>query len=270
MVSPETCSTSRATALEASWRRSRAAGVDPGTIDPAYDGEPTARLSVLARTAIAAIEDIAHTLTTEPVSLLLTDDRAVVVHRWCADRDLRVRLDRVRLLPGFAYSESGVGTNGIGTAVETRRPALVTGEAHFVSPLAGFSCAGVPLRHPTTGSLVGVVNLTADAGFGTALMLPFVRAVAAEIERCWGGLPTPAPRTAARAAARAAARRAAAGTGAQSLRERTPMRIEALELQAIRAALRAARGDVAEAAALVGLSRATIYRRMRRYRLVSS
>ncbi len=257
MASPVTGSASRAPALEASWRRSRAAGVDRGTINPTYDGEPAPRLSDLARTAIAAIEDVAHTLTTEPVSLLLTDDRAVVVHRWCADRGLRARLDRVRLGPGFVYAERAVGTNGIGTALETRRPTLVAGGAHFVSPLAGFSCAGVPLRHPGTGSLVGVVNLTADAEYGTALMMPFVRTVAAEIERRWSVLPTPARRSAARASARA-------------LRERTPTRIEALELEAIRAALRAARGDVTEAAALVGLSRATVYRRMRRYGLVST
>ena len=71
------------------------------------------------------------------------------------------------LAPGFSYAEEHVGTNGIGTALEGGGPARVFGHEHYVEHLEEFACTGVPVRHPVTHKVLGVVDLTCwrrDAG----------------------------------------------------------------------------------------------------------
>ena len=71
------------------------------------------------------------------------------------------------LAPGFSYAEQFVGTNGIGTALEARGPAQVFGHEHYVERLEELACAGAPIRHPVTGKVLGVIDLTCwqrDAG----------------------------------------------------------------------------------------------------------
>ena len=43
----------------------------------------------------------------------------MVLTRLTADHDLERHLDGVKLAPGFSYAEDRVGTNGIGTALES-------------------------------------------------------------------------------------------------------------------------------------------------------
>ena len=60
-----------------------------------------------------------------------------------------------------------VGTNGIGTALESGRAAHVFGHEHYAEHLEDLACAAVPIRHPISGKAVGAVNLTCwrkDAG----------------------------------------------------------------------------------------------------------
>ena len=87
--------------------------------------------------------------------------------RLTADRDLERHLDRVQLAPGFSYAEKFVGTNGIGTALESGQAAHVFGHEHYAEHLEDLACAAVPIRHPISGKAVGAVNLTCwrkDAG----------------------------------------------------------------------------------------------------------
>lgn len=226
--------------LRASWQRSADHGVDPQLLEPGYRRRPGRTLTETARIAIAAIEDLSRSLSGESVALVLSDDDGEVVHRWCPDADLRRRLDGVGLAPGFRYSEASVGTNGIGTALATGAPTLIEGTEHFAAELDRFACAGVPVTHPLTGRLLGVVDLTVSAGRGTMLMLPFVRTVAGEIEhrltRHW---PSEA--------------------GA------TLTELETLERDAIVSALMREDGNPSRAATRLGISRATIYRRIHQY-----
>jgi transcriptional regulator of acetoin/glycerol metabolism len=60
-----------------------------------------------------------------------------------------------------------VGTNGIGTALESGQAAHVFGHEHYAEHLEDLACAAVPIRHPISGKAVGAVNLTCwrkDAG----------------------------------------------------------------------------------------------------------
>jgi transcriptional regulator of acetoin/glycerol metabolism len=150
----------------ASWRRSREWHVAADHIDLSYVRDPDLD-TPLTRTALPVLQNLRESLQGEQVSVILTDARGVALFRLTADHDLERYLDRVQLAPGFSYAEEFVGTNGIGTALESGRAAHVFGHEHYAEHLEDLACAAVPIRHPISGKAVGAVNLTCwrkDAG----------------------------------------------------------------------------------------------------------
>ena len=150
----------------ASWRRSREWHVAADRIDLSYVRDPDLD-TPLTRTALPVLQNLRESLQGEPVSVILTDAHGVALSRLTADRDLERHLDRVQLAPGFSYAEEFVGTNGIGTALESGQAAHVFGHEHYAEHLEDLACAAVPIRHPVSGKAVGAVNLTCwrkDAG----------------------------------------------------------------------------------------------------------
>jgi len=153
-------------AILASWRRSREWHVAADRIDLSYVRDPGLD-TPLTRAALPVLEDLREDLRGEPVSVILTDAHGVALARLTADHDLERHLDRVQLAPGFSYAEEVVGTNGIGTALESGRAAHVFGHEHYAGQLADLGCAAVPIRHPVSGLITGAVGLTCwrkDAG----------------------------------------------------------------------------------------------------------
>ncbi len=150
----------------ASWRRSRESHVAADRIELSYVRDPDLD-TPLTRTALPVLQNLRQNLQGELVSVILTDAHGVALSRLTADRDLERHLDRVQLAPGFSYAEEFVGTNGIGTALESGQAAHVFGHEHYAEHLEDLACAAVPVRHPISGKVAGAVNLTCwrkDAG----------------------------------------------------------------------------------------------------------
>lgn len=167
--------------IQASWLRSSRLQVDTDNLDPAYhelDG-PTP----LALSAAPVLSALANELANESVSIILTDQHGLVLQRACPDPALVRQLDKAYLSPGFSYAEEEVGTNGIGTALEAGVPTMVTGSEHFTGSLGGFACAGAPIHHPVTGSLLGVLDLTSSVTHSNALLMFCARSTAQKIEQ---------------------------------------------------------------------------------------
>lgn len=163
-----------------SWARSTRAGVNPTLVDPSYAADlAESQLNELVGGVMAKM---AAQLDAEPVSMIFADATGRVIHRLCSDSALGARLERVSLAPGFTYAEDTVGTNGIGTALLTRRPTLISGGEHFTEPLMNFACAGAPVTHPLSGAMVGVLDLTCLSGASDPLLLAYARSIAARIE----------------------------------------------------------------------------------------
>jgi transcriptional regulator of acetoin/glycerol metabolism len=149
----------------ASWTRSRRWQVRPDQLDLPFEGGEGD--TILTRAAMPVLQQTADLFATEPVSIILCDADGVVLSRLTGDSGLEHHLNRVWLAPGFSYAEQFVGTNGIGTALEARGPAQVFGHEHYVEHLEELACAGAPIRHPVTGKVLGVIDLTCwqrDAG----------------------------------------------------------------------------------------------------------
>lgn len=167
-------------AISTSWRRSRAFNVHADRLELPFVREPNPE-SPLISAARPILEQLADDLATEPVSIILTSPDGVVLSRTTAHRQLRTLLDKVSLAPGYSYSEEHAGTNGIGTALETRQPTLVTGAEHYAGPLAGLSCAGVPIVHPISGAVVGALDLTCPDVHPSSLLLSLAKSATSHI-----------------------------------------------------------------------------------------
>ncbi|MGH3628030.1 MAG: sigma-54-dependent Fis family transcriptional regulator, partial [Sciscionella sp.] len=167
--------------IMASWQRSRDSLVSADHFELRYDPNPNTETE-LARSASEVVEDAAQQFGGEPVSVVLTDSDGVVLDRRTGDSRLRQKLDRVSLAPGFSYAEQFVGTNGIGTALQGGRATEVFGHEHYVEHLEDLACAGAPIRHPTSGTLLGIIDLTCWRHDANAMMSTVATGLARRIE----------------------------------------------------------------------------------------
>lgn len=164
----------------ASWWRSREWRVAADRLDLSYRGAPNLD-TPLARAAEPVLRNLHEQLDGQPISIVLTDANGLILRRLTGDRDLERQLDAIMLVPGFSYAEDLVGTNGIGTALESGGPAHVFGHEHYAERLEGMACAGVPLRDPVSGKTVGVIDLTCWRRDADPLMLSLVRSTAGQL-----------------------------------------------------------------------------------------
>jgi sigma-54 dependent transcriptional regulator, acetoin dehydrogenase operon transcriptional activator AcoR len=164
----------------ASWWRSRQWNVAADHIELNYLREPDLE-SNLARTADPVLRHLHEQLDGQPISIILTDAAGMVLTRMTADHDLERHLDRVKLAPGFSYAEDKVGTNGIGTALESGGPAHVFGHEHYAEHLEGLACAGVPVHDPVSGKTVGVIDLTCWRKNADPLLVSLAKSTADQI-----------------------------------------------------------------------------------------
>jgi transcriptional regulator of acetoin/glycerol metabolism len=165
----------------ASWTRSVAWQVPADHIELPY-AEDVDDDSVLTRAARPVLAEVSDQFATEPVSVILCDADGVVLDRRTADTSLESHLDRVLLRPGFSYAERHVGTNGIGSALEGGGPAQVFGHEHYVEHLEDLACAGIPVRHPGTGRVLGVVDITCWRRHAGSMMATAVASIGRRIE----------------------------------------------------------------------------------------
>lgn len=152
--------------IAASWARSSRSGVDGDrlAVAAAPGADPRGRLTSLAA---PVLDRLSGTLSDTRATVVLTDARAAILDRRAGSSRLHDLLDDLGIVPGYSYAEDVVGTNGMGTAAEERRAVQVVGEEHYNEALRPLTCVGVPIEHPITGRLEGVLDLTCfneDAG----------------------------------------------------------------------------------------------------------
>ncbi|HTR92819.1 MAG TPA: GAF domain-containing protein [Trebonia sp.] len=166
----------------ASWCRSKEWNVAADRLNLNYLGDPNLD-STLARSAEPVLRHLFEQLDGQPISIVLTDASGLVLRRFTGDGELERQLDRIMLVPGFSYAEDVVGTNGIGTALESGGPTHVFGHEHYAERLEGMACAGVPVRDPLSGKTLGVIDLTCWRRDADPLMLSLVRSTADQLNQ---------------------------------------------------------------------------------------
>jgi transcriptional regulator of acetoin/glycerol metabolism len=180
--------------IAASWRRTRAHGVDPALRRaPRVPPEELARRAEeheafgFARTVLA---EFAGRLR-EKGHLLAFADADGVVLSVDGDPDAVAAGEEIDLAAGARWSEEAAGTNGIGTALADRQVVEVTASEHFVKAWQRWTTAGAPIASPGSAEPAGVVAVAggwdAPEPHG-ALLAAAVAAVIAERLRARQGV----------------------------------------------------------------------------------
>ena len=170
-----------------SWLRSRAHGIDPtGRAAPiAAQGDGVAMLRERHRALISAAGDI-FARTAEIINgarsiMILTDPNGVVLEV-VGDRRTCEEGESINLAQGGHWHEGQIGTNGIGTAIATGRPAQVHGSEHFCEGIKSWTCAACPIFEPGTGQILGVLDISGPPTTYQRTNLALAVATARQIE----------------------------------------------------------------------------------------
>jgi transcriptional regulator of acetoin/glycerol metabolism len=168
-------------AILESWHRSVASGASMSLPVKELNDQWRSR-TALRRAANPILSGLAEGLADLETGLLLADHNAVVLRRWIPDHSIVALLDSVNSDIGYNVAEELVGTNGVGTVIETGRATQITGPEHLSTILSTFTCVGAPIHHPLTRRIEGVITLTCLSDVSNPLLTPLLTSTAREIE----------------------------------------------------------------------------------------
>jgi len=147
------------------WSRCRSLGVDPnmreGIILPEEEYKTAlANSSFIIEKAEPILNKVSNLLAGVPGILILADNKGTILHI-IGDPSVRLRAaEDSGLVEGACWSESLVGTNGIGTAIAQRGAVHIYSNEHFCEGWHQWSCAATPILDPFTDEILGVVDFT--------------------------------------------------------------------------------------------------------------
>jgi hypothetical protein len=182
------------TPIADSWRRSEAAGVDPSgdhlapvladadQTSARWDVHPLAAAAPLIEESLAAVADESSHL------IVVSDAEGLLL--WIGG-NARVRLaaaDSMNFTEGALWSETGAGTNAIGTALAADHAVQVFAAEHFNEVVQAWTCAAAPVHDPDSGRLLGIIDLTGKMTtvHPHSLALASTTAKAVESQLRWG------------------------------------------------------------------------------------
>ena len=171
----------------ASWRRSQELGINPsGRAAPlAARGDAMEALRVCHADLLGAASDVfaqaADLMVGSRSLMLLTNPEGIVLDTIGDHQTLDDGQD-IHLMPGGDWREHTVGTNGIGTALATGRPAQVHAAEHFCEGIKAWTCAAAPIYEPKTGRILGVVDISGPPATYQRNNLSLAVATARQIE----------------------------------------------------------------------------------------
>ena len=149
----------------ASWLRSRQLGINPtGRSAPivASGGAMAllrARNAELLAAAGEVFAQVGDMFSGSRSMMLLTNPDGVILDV-AGDPHTLGEGEEIHLTPGGDWREQSIGTNGIGTAIATGRPAQVHASEHFCEGIKAWTCAASPVFEPGTGAMLGVIDIS--------------------------------------------------------------------------------------------------------------
>lgn len=145
----------------ASWKRSRAMHVSPvrepeNMIQASRISEILESKSMLIETARPVMERIYAFIKGSGSLIVLTDENGIILHS-LGDEEYLTSPDV--LAPGRDFSESAIGTNGMGTCIFEDKPVQIWAEEHYLEGLQNWNCSASTL-HDEAGHITGCLNLS--------------------------------------------------------------------------------------------------------------
>jgi len=176
--------------IESSWRRCKdkykiapQCAIELCTLTEKEIREKREPLDQLLVESHGMIERIRRVAEQSGYSVVITNAEGVTVKAF-TDSDHGLALQSRGIRPGTLWQEAIVGTNGVGTCLEEKRPIIVDANEHYGTNLQCFTCSAAPLIG-ADGAVFGALDMSTFANgnrLGQALALNFVTETANEIE----------------------------------------------------------------------------------------
>ncbi|MEC0014583.1 sigma-54-dependent Fis family transcriptional regulator, partial [Bacillus cereus] len=131
--------------------------------------------------ALPQIQNMRKTIDELQMMALLIDPDGYVLSLSGNKQTLK-RAKHINFIEGVKWTESAVGTNAIGTALEIEEAIMISGTEHYTVASHSWSCAAAPI-HNDDGKLIGVLDFSCPIEFSHPYMLGMVTSIAHAIER---------------------------------------------------------------------------------------
>lgn len=169
-----------------SWKLSRDSGVNPDQVLPPVDLTDEELEAYRSAHPLAAMMPLIRRLLVEEaegtnaiVAVADADARLLWVE---GDAGLVRRAERMHWVPGARWDEVHAGTNAPATALRLDRALQFFSREHFAGNVASWSCAAAPIHDPTTGRLLGVLDVTGRDEVAAPAVLDLIRAAVTAVE----------------------------------------------------------------------------------------
>jgi transcriptional regulator of acetoin/glycerol metabolism len=167
-----------------SWRRSHAAAVDAAlqavTPKPDRTGSPR-RGAELRAAGSALLTRLTRELEGSRHLVAMSDAEGTLLAVQ-GERSVVARPARQGFIAGARWDEASCGTNAVGTALATGAPVQIFSAEHFCEGWISYSCSAAPVRHPVTGALLGVIDVTGPADRINGHTYSLARLAAVEVQ----------------------------------------------------------------------------------------
>ncbi|MGD9959758.1 sigma-54-dependent Fis family transcriptional regulator [Nocardioides sp.] len=170
-------------AIAQSWRRADRVGLDPAATFDHLERVDVDAEGTLMIAAGPVLDELDGRLRDTKYSTILVDRDCRIVRRWSDDRRIDAGFEDLHLGIGTSLLEEDIGTNALGTVLETRESIFINGAEHYAEALRGFSCYGHPIRHPLTRRIEGVLDITAIAAEANPLLPALIDRAVLDIEQ---------------------------------------------------------------------------------------
>ena len=165
-----------------SWVRSAAAGVEADRVEapitlPAdvlrdhREAHPLAQVFPL-------LDDVLGRAARDCDAIMAVSDAAGQLLWVCGTPSVLRRAESIGFVEGSNWDERLAGTNAPGMALALDQSVNIIGAEHFRRSVQRWSCAATPIHDPTTGTLLGVLDITGGEQIVVPQTMAMVRAAA--------------------------------------------------------------------------------------------
>ena len=169
-----------------SWRRSLDLELDPDAVlaamDLRGDGLRQYRDAHPLALALPTIHRLLIRHTVDAGLIVAIGDQSGRLLWIDGDRTLRSRAEAMMFVEGADWSERRVGTSAPGTALAIDHGVQIAGPEHFTRIVHPWSCTAVPVHDPSSGTVIGVIDVTGGEDAVSPTTLPLMEAAVAAVE----------------------------------------------------------------------------------------
>lgn len=175
-----------------SWQRSKEKHVPfnlkkaPLEMDGSRVASEKERLRALFETMSPYLDDINNTFPDDNIAVTFSNEKGIILDCRCSKKKLDI-FQQDNYIPGADWSERAFGTNGIGTALESRKPVQVFAAEHYCEIAHDMICSSAPVKEPVSGVILGVLTITAQRHIIPAHNLNWAISEVQKIERAFQG-----------------------------------------------------------------------------------